>query len=689
MNWNDFSATGFSRPDDALDTSLQFSAPVAHTITSWPAHSVDIAKKLKKTQRALPPFGWDTEPVMGSEEVIEEAFLDVFCDLVYGGGWMDIERVEETDRECNWALVSSLCNFTSHTKFLRSMIHKIEFKSLPVNQTSVPPGGDPRSSTTAVLFEEFVPLEYRQQLAKDSGTKRRLPFFFSASTKSKQWKPAATLNGRPYVIGHVPKSPSYREVEFEGLLRSNGSKVLTLSKPAPMASALAPPSPTWPRPRPKTPRTSTQHDASAPPPPEKEKHLERTPSDSPLTPTSNRRSRFRIPVPNPASVRRSGLVPAEYSTVDFETRLAGFSDDEWNETASVKALTPAEKHERRMSRDDAWVDILVASQNRRMGTQEVELRVGNNGRLRKGGRSDPELASQEVAQVLAGVRARSPLSDDDEIQPRQLTPEAPCVVEGNENGVLQENDPEENDAKNEDPDVDSVMSYPKKKRVGYFDLHPERLPVVAARPLSVRPRANGDNSDGDDVPDEMVYGMPERASSVSPAPQTMRASFESASEYAPTSINVSPRDNDFPEFANDEERREQKESGHSRAESTTLFHVQPAPESPSTLLSQSKTAALIEMYREREKQSLPSTPSRIPLRTPPKDSSPPPLPPRTPSPSQPVPQIEIEEVEDKPKPEEELFANNLLCDDAGRSSPGRYIHGMPLHNVIEEEEEEE
>jgi hypothetical protein len=43
---------------------------------------------------------------MGSEEVIEEAFLDVFCDLVYGGGWMDLERVEETDRECNWALVS-------------------------------------------------------------------------------------------------------------------------------------------------------------------------------------------------------------------------------------------------------------------------------------------------------------------------------------------------------------------------------------------------------------------------------------------------------------------------------------------------------------------------------------------------------------------------------------------------------
>jgi hypothetical protein len=42
---------------------------------------------------------------MGAEAVIEEAFVDVFCDLVYGGGWMDIER-EYVDRECNWALVS-------------------------------------------------------------------------------------------------------------------------------------------------------------------------------------------------------------------------------------------------------------------------------------------------------------------------------------------------------------------------------------------------------------------------------------------------------------------------------------------------------------------------------------------------------------------------------------------------------
>jgi hypothetical protein len=44
---------------------------------------------------------------MGAEVIIEEAFMNVICDLMYGGGWMEIER-EEVDRECNWALVSGI-----------------------------------------------------------------------------------------------------------------------------------------------------------------------------------------------------------------------------------------------------------------------------------------------------------------------------------------------------------------------------------------------------------------------------------------------------------------------------------------------------------------------------------------------------------------------------------------------------
>lgn len=87
---------------------MQFSTPVANAVSAWPSQSAEIHRKLKKAQKALPPFGWDTEPILGNEEIIEEAFVDVFCDLVYGGGWMDAERAEELHRDCSWALVRLL-----------------------------------------------------------------------------------------------------------------------------------------------------------------------------------------------------------------------------------------------------------------------------------------------------------------------------------------------------------------------------------------------------------------------------------------------------------------------------------------------------------------------------------------------------------------------------------------------------
>lgn len=109
MSWNDFTSDGFSRSDAPLSATLQFSSPFTAMISSWPSQNAEITRKLKKTHKTLPAFGWDTEPVIGNEEVIEENFVDVFCDLIYGGGWMDLERYEMLDRDCNWALVCRFC----------------------------------------------------------------------------------------------------------------------------------------------------------------------------------------------------------------------------------------------------------------------------------------------------------------------------------------------------------------------------------------------------------------------------------------------------------------------------------------------------------------------------------------------------------------------------------------------------
>ena len=112
---------------------------------------------------------------------------------------------------------------------------QIEFKSLPLTRSTVSGSADPCTFSSVFLFEEFVPLESCQQLSMGVQNKRTLASFFSPG-KSKQWKQTATLNGRPYVVGHVPRGLNSREEEFEGLLWGNNSstKMISLSHDGPV-----------------------------------------------------------------------------------------------------------------------------------------------------------------------------------------------------------------------------------------------------------------------------------------------------------------------------------------------------------------------------------------------------------------------------------------------------------------------
>src|SRR5579863_6996112 len=92
LTWTDFSASGFTFMDATLGATFQFSTPLVNLIPSWPEQQTDITRKPK----SLPPFGWDTEPVMSTDIVIEEAYMCVFCDLMFCSGWVEIER-EEVD----------------------------------------------------------------------------------------------------------------------------------------------------------------------------------------------------------------------------------------------------------------------------------------------------------------------------------------------------------------------------------------------------------------------------------------------------------------------------------------------------------------------------------------------------------------------------------------------------------------
>ncbi len=265
-----------------------------------------------------------------------------------------------------------------------------------------------------------MPLEYCQQLSAGVQNKRMLGSFFSPG-KTKQWKQAATLNGRPYVVGHVPRSLNSREAEFEGLLRGNNSspEVISFGRGGPVSETL---------PTPRVDLVALQSPPSRRTRPDISSPLfaalreETTPrSSTPVIQTgiqpavqgtgNTNKRRFRLPTGLPRSPHphTSGLTPSQAEDVEFETRLASCSDDELNSiNANSRKMT---KEERRRSKDDARADILVVSHSRRAGNQDAELRRPGGPRPRNASRQGPEVASQEVAQVLAGIRGPSPLFD--------------------------------------------------------------------------------------------------------------------------------------------------------------------------------------------------------------------------------------------------------------------------------------
>jgi len=432
-------------------------------------------------------------------------------------------------------------------------------------------------------------------------------------------------------------------------------------------------------------------------------------------------------------MRTSGLTPSQAEDIDFETRLASYSDDELNSiNTNSRKLS---KEERRRSKDDAWVDILVASHARRAGNQDAELRRPGGPRQRNASRQDPELASLEVAQVLAGVRGPSPPLDGEsvDIEPMNVPHRskmdslgspideqyAPTIPGSSINLDLME--PAEEVVPN---NVEPQPPRPQR-RVGYFDVHPERrhLRVGAGGHEDIFDQfaRAADAEENDDPPrrsdvTESVYSSggatppasPHRAihrlqpepSSISPVafPSSSPLPSPSVPTSAPTLTVVpapAPSPSTQTQIPSPRDLQRQQEV-------RDRLSGKPGP----------KASSLIEMYREKERQasggsaadgnsSSPGKSSTTPSiikqqqsqRMASKESTPlPPPPPPPPNPesadAQGREELGLEVNEEVEGDGDGLTEPPNFDIDHGRESPYRYVHGAPLHNVVEEEEEE-
>ena len=411
------------------------------------------------------------------------------------------------------------------------------------------------------------------------------------------------------------------------------------------------------------------------------------------------------------------MIPAEYSTVEFETRMASYSDDE-NPRDEPEHI----KQKRRETSTDAWVDIVVPSQNNKAGGQDAEIGVSpERRRLPFIKQSDPNIVGLEVAEVLASVPNRSPSPPSmlervdqsygydmdqhvkdlhiDEVETVPRTSEASAETdESDASAGLAYDASSQGHGDVPTGTMNARQMARHQRRLGYFDLHPERRQAAAQSMVDEEdPRAKLARDDSEDEEDDdRLYGPPEGVRPL-PVPPVVIAPIPQPTLFEPTPLvpkkstvqSTVPTLNQTPVV---------------RQVNTTLTTpAAPANGHGVPPVTPSKTAALIEMYRERERGSTtpvasattpiviaPLSPSRLPVRSTSlgKDTTTLPLPqiPQIPLLTVPTP---TPKVSPKPSPLEPELTDlaRLPLEDTGRNSPARYIHGAPLHNVIEEEEE--
>ncbi len=170
-------------------------------------------------------------------------------------------------------------------------------------------------------------------------------------------KRTSPIAGRPYVVGHVPRSLNSREAEFEGLLRVNNSstKVISFGRDGPVKQDVTRPESGLSGPSQSPPSRRTRPDISSPlfvAPREETTPRPSTPviqTGTQLavqgTGNTNKR-RFRLPtgIPHSPHPRTSGLTPSQAEDVEFETRLASYSNDELNSiNANSRKMTKEEQ----------------------------------------------------------------------------------------------------------------------------------------------------------------------------------------------------------------------------------------------------------------------------------------------------------------------------------------------------------
>lgn len=329
--------------------------------------------------------------------------------------------------------------------------------------------------------------------------------------------------------------------------------------------------------------------------------------------------------------RRQGIVASEYDPeLEFETRTASESSESTVEAGVPGTPTRSKRtHGRRTSKDDAWVDILVADHNRRIPGQEGAIpRVKSYDGRKKD--IDPDTAREQIQKALDYSQhfddAPEAMADpvgfhdtDDDVPP---TPPAILV---------------------QPPTAVQPRIAPLPKPRDYRDSEYSEYSINDKGPSDFEPVHSRNPTHDIEFPrysDE--EGGNDRHSPSPPSPDDI---------YNHASASSTNRDAGILEFYQ-ERRANGSENGNENGQSNGASNgngKEPSEPKPSRL----------PVWTGSQPQSTSSSSSS--LLSPPEHS---------------LPQSDSDEPDAEPD-----------LTQGGRVSPGRYVHGAPLHNVTEEEEE--
>ncbi|KAG9001059.1 hypothetical protein FRB94_007120 [Tulasnella sp. JGI-2019a] len=655
MTWNDFSSVGFTREDAPLQDTLQFTPPLSSSSHTLSSQSDDIHRKLKKNPKAPPQFNWDITPVAGQDWTVEEGFISCWADLLLSSDWNN--RRERTFKDVSWAMV------------------EFEAAPLPVSDDSLMPDLDQRTSSQWMLFEEQLPEEYREQVLNPQPKKAGKTSYFTTPMSRKGRKSAATSNGR---------HPDPREADFDAMLRATGSSTTFLSLGASRASGAA--------------RSQTMsnlqgarlptgnHTSPAPgfssistkPTFFRTSSNDGNSTGAPATPSKDKASSafglFKLA--GGSGKKGDSKVASEYDpSLDFETKTASDSSGGELPTPSGRRGVSSMSHARRQSKDDAWVDILVSDRRRLGGQDAVSTKpMGGPARLRTAApesyfdhvvasntststrtpraslsrtRSDPELGREELSRMVP-LSEYSQVDMDNRYTMTPLEDSASYLSSGEE---------------------EEVMSVPRASVI-----ETSGGPPIRMQPTDRLSAANLHRLVMEEDEEQMVERGTEYQVPADEPPSSQASSTDSSLERPAVLISAA--------------------SPHVKMTSNVPQLQSTSTPGPVRKGTGGGISSLIEMYAKKDEDASRTIhepkASRLPVRT--TTSSGSPIPPAPTSVTPPLGGLTAAVTVPARTPSPNLLPPAPLEDPINRlqtPSPLRYVHGAPLHNVLEEESEEE